>query len=250
MLSVARNSKAGPHAVASLARGRAIAPRALAARALQVSSALTTPTQRFALPRVGMAHHHLTTQQQPSNWNRRGFASQPLGNVMGGGQQQQQQEQKSFLEQFSVDLTAQAQNHKLDPIIGRHEEIRRCLQILARRSKNNPILIGEAGVGKTAIAEGLAQRIVSGEVPESMKDKQVLRLDVTALLSGAMFRGQFEERVQGVIKEVQEKAGKVILFIDEIHTVVGAGSSGGAGANDMANILKPALVSSIIRVCH
>ena len=244
ILSVARNSKAGPHAVA-LARGRAIAPRALAARAL--SSALTTPTQRFALPRVGMIHHP-TTQQQPSNW-RRGFASQPLGNVMGGGQQQQQ-EQKSFLEQFSVDLTAQAQDHKLDPIVGRHEEIRRCLQILARRSKNNPILIGEAGVGKTAIAEGLAQRIVSGEVPESMKDKEVLRLDVTALLSGAMFRGQFEERVQGVIKEVQEKAGKVILFIDEIHTVVGAGSSGGAGANDMANILKPALVSSIIRVCH
>jgi ATP-dependent Clp protease ATP-binding subunit ClpB len=184
--------------------------------------------------------HPIAQKQQPQQQlNFRGFASQPLGNVMGGGGQQQ--EQKSFLEQFSVDLTAQAQDHKLDPIIGRHEEIRRCLQILARRSKNNPVLIGEAGVGKTAIAEGLAQRIVSGEVPESMKNKQVLRLDVTALLSGAMFRGQFEERVQGVIKEVQEKAGKIILFIDEIHTVVGAGSSGGQGGNDMSNIIKPAL---------
>jgi ATP-dependent Clp protease ATP-binding subunit ClpB len=184
--------------------------------------------------------HPIAQKQQPQQQlNFRGFASQPLGNVMGGGGQQQ--EQKSFLEQFSVDLTAQAQDHKLDPIVGRHEEIRRCLQILARRSKNNPVLIGEAGVGKTAIAEGLAQRIVSGEVPESMKNKQVLRLDVTALLSGAMFRGQFEERVQGVIKEVQEKAGKIILFIDEIHTVVGAGSSGGQGGNDMSNIIKPAL---------
>ena len=112
----------------------------------------------------------------------RHFAAQPLGNVMGGHQEQQ----KSALEQYTVDLTAQAQQHKLDPIIGRHEEIRRCLQILARRTKNNPVLIGEAGVGKTAIAEGLAQRIVNGEVPESMKDKRVLRLDVTGLVSGAM----------------------------------------------------------------
>lgn len=112
---------------------------------------------------------------------------------------------------------------------------------MARRTKNNPILIGEAGVGKTAIAEGLAQRIVSGEVPESMKEKRVLRLDVTSLLSGAMYRGQFEERLEGVIKEVQEQAGKVILFIDEIHTIVGAGGGGGMGAMDMANTLKPPL---------
>jgi len=157
-------------------------------------------------------------------------------------QQQPQKEQKlSFLEQYTVDLTAQASNHQLDPIIGRHDEIRRCLQILARRTKNNPILIGEAGVGKTAIAEGLAQRIVSGEVPESMKGKKVLRLDVTSLISGAMFRGQFEERLQGVIKEVQQQAGHIILFIDEIHTVVGAGRTGGDGSMDMSNMLKPAL---------
>ncbi|CAB9515617.1 protein ClpB [Seminavis robusta] len=179
------------------------------------------------------SHHH----SSPS-MSYRHFSSQPLGNVMGGGQQQPPQ--KSALEQYTVDLTAQAENHKLDPIIGRHEEIRRCLQILARRTKNNPILIGEAGVGKTAIAEGLAQRIVSGEVPESMKDKRVLRLDVTGLVSGAMFQGQFEQRLQDVIKEVQAQAGKIILFIDEIHTMVGAGRTG-QGGNDMSNMLKPAL---------
>lgn len=198
-----------------------VAAKALAARA--INSSTSGNGSRFLLPKNQLAY--------------RSFASQPLGNVMGGGQQQQQQ---SPLEQFSVDLTAQAEKHKLDPIIGRHDEIRRCLQILARRTKNNPILIGEAGVGKTAIAEGLAQRIVSGEVPESMKDKRVLRLDVTALLSGAMFRGQFEERLQGVIKEVQAQDGKVILFIDEIHTVVGTGG-GGDGPMDMSNMLKPAL---------
>lgn len=196
------------------------AAKALAARAINSGSGNGS---RFLLPQNQVAY--------------RSFASQPLGNVMGGQQQQQRQ---SPLEQFSVDLTAQAEKHELDPIIGRHDEIRRCLQILARRTKNNPILIGEAGVGKTAIAEGLAQRIVSGEVPESMKDKRVLRLDVTALLSGAMFRGQFEERLQGVIKEVQAQDGKVILFIDEIHTVVGTGG-GGDGPMDMSNMLKPAL---------
>lgn len=224
-----------------LAKGRAMAmaPQAVGVRALSCmpsSTTFTATTNGFAS--VNPTNLILTSSPWSSTKNdvsTRSFASQPLGNVMNG----QQQEQKSFLEQFSVDLTEEAQENKLDPIIGRHEEIRRCLQILARRSKNNPILIGEAGVGKTAIAEGLAQRIVSGEVPESMKNKKVLRLDVTALLSGAMYRGQFEERLQGVIKEVQEQAGKVILFIDEIHTVVGAG--GGGGAMDMANILKPAL---------
>jgi len=215
-----------------------VAPKALAARAFS-SSVLTNP-QNNKPPLLLTTTTASRIQLQPSAvLSRRSFASQPLGNVMGGAGGGQQQ--KSFLEQFSVDLTEQAREHQLDPIIGRHDEIRRCLQILARRTKNNPILIGEAGVGKTAIAEGLAQRIVSGEVPESMKDKKVLRLDVTALLSGAMFRGQFEERMQGVIKEVQDQAGKVILFIDEIHTVVGAGRSGGEGTMDMSNMLKPAL---------
>lgn len=218
--------------LSQVARSKSVAAtvRRASVRATAVRALSTTATNRFRLT----SHNNYS---DVASFTCRSFASQPLGNVMGG----QQQEQKSALEQFSVDLTAEAESNKLDPIIGRHDEIRRCLQILARRTKNNPILIGEAGVGKTAIAEGLAQRIVSGQVPESMKDKRVLRLDVTALLSGAMFRGQFEERLQGVIKEVQDQAGKVILFIDEIHTVVGAGSSGGDSQMDMSNMLKPAL---------
>lgn len=143
------------------------------------------------------------------------------------------------LSQYSVDLTQMAKDGKLDPVIGRHEEIRRTLQILARRTKNNPVLIGEPGVGKTAIAEGLAQRIVSGQVPESMKDKKVVSLDVSALLSGAMFRGQFEERLKSVLKDIDQADGKYILFIDELHTMIGAGKS--EGSMDMSNMLKPAL---------
>lgn len=143
------------------------------------------------------------------------------------------------LQKYSTDLTQMAIDGKLDPVIGRHEEIRRTLQILARRTKNNPILIGEPGVGKTAIAEGLAQRIVDGNVPQSMKDKKVVSLDISALLSGAMMRGQFEERLKGVLKDVIEGEGKYILFIDELHTMVGAGKT--EGSMDMGNMLKPAL---------
>lgn len=128
---------------------------------------------------------------------------------------------------------------KLDPVIGRDDEIRRVIQILSRRTKNNPILVGEPGVGKTAIAEGIAFRIIKGDVPESLKTKVVYSLDMGALIAGAKYKGEFEERLKAVVKEVTQSDGEIILFIDEIHTLVGAG--GGEGAMDAANILKPAL---------
>ena len=146
---------------------------------------------------------------------------------------------------YAKNLNELARQGKLDPVIGRDEEIRRVLQILSRRTKNNPILIGEPGVGKTAIAEGLAERIVSGDVPENLKMKNVYSLDMGALIAGAMYKGEFEERLKSVIKEVVESNGDVILFIDEIHTLVGAG--GGEGAMDAANILKPALARGELR---
>lgn len=153
--------------------------------------------------------------------------------------------QERALNRFARNLNELAEKGKLDPVIGRDEEIRRVLQILSRRTKNNPILIGEPGVGKTAIAEGLAQRIVSGDVPENLKSKKVYSLDMGALIAGAMYKGEFEERLKSVIKEVVESEGEVILFIDEIHTLVGAG--GGQGAMDAANILKPALARGELR---
>jgi ATP-dependent Clp protease ATP-binding subunit ClpB len=157
----------------------------------------------------------------------------------------QQNGQEKALDKFARNLNELAAQGKLDPVIGRDEEIRRVLQILSRRTKNNPILIGEPGVGKTAIAEGLAQRIVSGDVPENLKSKKVYSLDMGALIAGAMYKGEFEERLKSVIKEVVESDGEVILFIDEIHTLVGAG--GGQGAMDAANILKPALARGELR---
>lgn len=149
------------------------------------------------------------------------------------------------LNRFAINLNEQARKGKLDPVIGRDDEIRRVLQILSRRTKNNPVLIGEPGVGKTAIVEGLAQRIVRGDVPENLKSKQVYSLDMGALIAGAMYKGEFEERLKGVIKEVVASDGEIILFIDEIHTLVGAGKS--EGAMDAANILKPALARGELR---
>jgi ATP-dependent Clp protease ATP-binding subunit ClpB len=151
------------------------------------------------------------------------------------------------LEKYGVDLTAAARDGKLDPVIGRDTEIRRVVQVLSRRTKNNPVLIGEPGVGKTAVVEGLAQRIVAGDVPESLRGKRLISLDLSAMLAGAKYRGEFEERLKAVLAEIKDSDGEVVTFIDELHTIVGAGATG-EGAMDAGNMLKPMLARGELRL--
>src|SRR6058998_1452143 len=179
-----------------------------------------------ALKRLGVTHERVLSALKDVRGNQRVTDANPEGKYQS-------------LEKYGRDLTELARKNKIDPVIGRDEEIRRVIQVLSRRTKNNPVLIGEPGVGKTAIVEGLAQRIVRGDVPEGLKDKTIFELNIGSLLAGAKYRGEFEERLKAVLKEIASSEGQIILFIDELHTVVGAGAA--EGAVDAANMLKPML---------
>jgi len=178
---------------------------------------------------------------------KRDLVLRALADVRGNQRVTDQNPEDKFqaLEKYGRDLTALARQGKIDPVVGRDEEIRRVMQVLTRRTKNNPVLIGEPGVGKTAIAEGLARRIVSGDVPETLKNKRLVAMDLSAMIAGAKYRGEFEDRLKAFLKEIVSSEGRIILFIDELHTLVGAGAA--EGATDAANIMKPQLARGELR---